>query len=201
MNDESLVLTPAGAIHAFGDAEPDDDQRLLGELLSERSAPARALWQKESPDRAARLVRFVARGWVECLPRPIDAPNEVLDDFLPQVIAGLSSERRAALASDAGFCLASIGYSDADAERLCGASADLSGFVDRQRERGWPGQTRAVSFHDDLGAGLPVHSFMRFWVDGIAYWLIASGEPLINNPAFVHMIWSLKLAETRFSSL
>jgi hypothetical protein len=39
-----------------------------------------------------------------------------------------------------------------------------------------------------------------FWVDGAGYWLIVMGEPLLNNPALLELIWAIKQAGSRFGS-
>lgn len=41
---------------------------------------------------------------------------------------------------------------------------------------------------------------MQFWVDGIGYWLILGGEPLLNNRALVDLAWGLRIAGNKFSA-
>jgi hypothetical protein len=36
-------------------------------------------------------------------------------------------------------------------------------------------------------------------VDGAGYWLVLGGEPLLNNPAMVELLWGIKAAGTRFA--
>jgi hypothetical protein len=47
---------------------------------------------------------------------------------------------------------------------------------------------------------LPATTFMLFWVDGVGYWLILGGEPLLNNRALVELIWGIRVAGTKFSA-
>ncbi|MEO6322731.1 MAG: hypothetical protein ABIR56_18800 [Polaromonas sp.] len=131
--------------------------------------------------------------------RPLQGPDARLDDFLPHVIASLSGERRAVLASDGGFCLGRAGVEQDEADALCAAAADYSDFAARQARRGWDGASRYVAFHRDPEFLLPSHAFLPFWVDGAGYWLILMGEPLLNNPALVELFWGIKQAGTRFS--
>ncbi|NTV86779.1 MAG: hypothetical protein HGA21_08560, partial [Burkholderiaceae bacterium] len=42
--------------------------------------------------------------------------------------------------------------------------------------------------------------FIPFWVDGAGYWLVLAGEPLLNNPALVELLWGIKEAGTRFTA-
>jgi hypothetical protein len=44
-------------------------------------------------------------------------------------------------------------------------------------------------------------AFLLFWVDGTGYWLILMGEPLLNSPALVELLWSIKQADTRFAAI
>ena len=81
-------------------------------------------------------------------------------------------------------------------------SAKIRGrdFAARQARRGWHGASRYVSFHTDPEFLLPSQSFLPFWVDGAGYWLVIAGEPLLNNPALVELLWGIKEAGTRFSA-
>ena len=56
-----------------------------------------------------------------------------------------------------------------------------------------------MSFHVDADFLLPTFSFVPFWADGAGYWLIVAGEPLLNNPALVELLWGIKVAGTRFA--
>ena len=128
---------------------------------------------------------------------PLAAPNVSLDSYLPHAIAGLSGERMAALSSDEGFCLARVGYSEDEAETLCAAAVEFFDFAARQKQRGWRGG-QAICMHEDLDMLMPRTTFMLFWVDGIGYWIIVGGEPLLNNNAFVELVWGLRAAGVRF---
>ena len=131
------------------------------------------------------LARALYEGWVHEVQRELRAPDVRLDNYLPHAIAGLSGTRTAALASDEGFCLARVGYSEEEAETLCVVAADFFDFAKRQKQRGWTGTGRAVSFHEGIDMLLPTTTLMLFWVDGTGYWLILGGEPLLNNRALV----------------
>lgn len=195
-----LMLTPAGALLAFAQPQPDVSARALQALLGAKQALTREAWLAAGPERAVLLGEALEAGWVEVLPRPSDGPDVRLDDFVQHVIASLSGERRAVLASEAGFCLGRAGVPQDEAEVLSAAAADFSEFAQRQARRGWAGAQRFVSFHSDAAMLLPDVSFVPFWVDGAAYWLILCGEPLLNNPAWVELLWGIQEAGSRFLS-
>ena len=196
---DGFMLTPAGALHAFAGKTPDLSESALQALLTGERSLDLAAWSTADSQAPAVLAVALENGWVQPLLRPLQGPDARLDDFLPHVIASLSGERRAVLASDGGFCLGRAGVEQDEADALCAAAADYSDFAARQARRGWDGASRYVAFHRDPEFLLPSHAFLPFWVDGAGYWLILMGEPLLNNPALVELFWGLKQAGTRFS--
>ena len=202
MNDSGdpvLMLTPAGTLHAFSERTPDAEQLALQTLLPQGQALTRSQWLAGDAERPALLERGLQRRWIHEVPRPLRAPDVKLDSFLTHVVAGLSGERKAAIASDDGFCLAATGYSAEEADTLSVAAVDFFDFATRQKHRGWTGSGRAISFHEEVDMLMPVTTFVLFWVDGTGYWLILSGEPLLNNVAFVELVWGIKAAGAKFS--
>jgi len=185
---------------AFAERTPDDTAAMLQSLLPRGVALRRSDWLARAPVQAALLPRVLQEGWVHEVERELNAPDVRLDNYLPHAIAGLSGSRMATLASDDGFCLARVGYSQDEADTLCVAAADFFDFVARQKQRGFKGTGRAVSFHEGIDMLLPATTFMLFWVDGVGYWLIVGGEPLLNNRALVELIWGIRVAGTKFST-
>ena len=196
-----LMLTPIGTLRAYAQAEPDEVSMALQTLMAAAEAPLRSAWLEHSGVDLTFLTVALAEGWVHEVTQPLRAPDANLDNYLPHAIAGLSGSRTAALASSDGFCLARVGYSQTEAEALCAAAAEFADFIQRQRQRGWSGSARAVSFHDDIDMLLPTTTLLMFWVDGVGYWLIIGDEPLINNIAFVQLVWGLRAANARFSAV
>jgi len=196
---EWFTLTPAGVLHAFGSPKADAAAISLQLLLAgDRTLDAAGWAAKAGVDEAA-IAEFEAQGWVQRLQRPLQGPDAKLDDFLQYVIAGLSSERRVVLASDGGFCLGRSGFEQDDADILSAAAADFGEFAARQARRGWHGASGYISFHADPEFLLPSYSFVPFWVDDAGYWLVIAGEPLLNSPAMVELLWGIKEAGTRFA--
>lgn len=198
---ESYILTPAGALLAFAQKAPDEQAEALQALLSRDAALALTDWAAYAPQVQARLPEFLRKGWVQRLHKPMRGPDARLDDFLQQVVASLSGERRAVLASEAGFCIGRAGVEQDEAELLSAAAAEFAEFAHRQARRGWQGAMTYASFHRDPEFLLPSHSFLPFWVDGVGYTLVVMGEPLVNNPALVELLWGIKLAASRFTAL
>lgn len=193
-----LMPTPLGVLHAFASQAPDDTQSALQALLSTDRALSYQEWAATTGNADAILAQVRERGWVNLLHRPVSGPDVRLDDFARHVIAPLSGERRAVLASDGGFSLGHAGLSQDEADALSVAAADFSAFARRQAERGWGGAQRHVSFFSDPHLLMPDWSFVPFWVDGAGYCLVVAGEPLLNNLAMVELVWSIRLAANRF---
>ena len=194
-----LLPTPRGALHGVSAPEPGPSQRALQALLAGPQAMPLSNWRQQH-DRSGRMLQQLRdRQWVQVLRRQVPAPDVRLGDFAQHVIAPLSGERRAVLASDSGFCLGHSGLDQALAETLSAAAADYSAFAARQARRGWAGAQR-VAFHDDPDMLLPAWSFIPLWIDGSGYWLVLAGEPLLNNLAMVELVWSIRLAGARFAS-
>lgn len=197
--DPYLMLSPAGALFAFAQRQPDEVAAQLQTLMLQGQAQRRSSWLAQNSAHRVLLARAQHEGWVQESERELHAPDTNLDNYLPHAIAGLSGNRTAALASDDGFCLARVGYSQDEADTLCAAAADFFGFVARQQARGWAGSGRAVSFFESIDMLLPTTSFALFWVDGTGYWLIIGGEPLLNHTALVELIWGIRQAGAKFA--
>lgn len=199
-DDPYVMLTPAGALHAYADRAPDETCAALQTLMPRGASLRRSAWLAQMASHTILLKRALHEGWVHEVGRELQAPDVRLDNYLPHAIAGLSGSRMAALASEDGFCLARVGYSQAEADTLCVMAADFSDFARRQHARGWTGTGRAVAFHESIDMLMPACSIVQFWVDGIGYWLILGGEPLLNNRALVDLAWGLRIAGNKFSA-
>ena len=193
-----ISLTPAGVFEAFSQSEPSDQQLALQALLAASETLLEDTWLLDYSEEW--LETFLDQGWIEKLSVFLPAPNLPLDQFLPYVVASLSGKRRAAIGSNEGFCLARIGYTQEEADTLSVAAADFSGFMLRQKQRGWAVESQAISFFQQVDLLIPETSFVFFWIDSAGYSLIIDGEPLTNNRAFVELIWALKTSGLKFSS-
>lgn len=131
-----LAPTPSGVMHAFADASPNEKQQSLQALVSQsHSIPTEEWLDKYSHE---WLDEFNEKGWVQRLSQDLPAPNMPLDKFLPYVVASLSGTRKAAIGSNEGFCLARIGYTADEADRLQ-----------------WQGRTFLTFLYGNVSVGLP----------------------------------------------
>lgn len=191
-----LTLTAKGVFYAFLSPIPSQKQRALQALLSQKISLSTQDWL--STNTHALLDECVQEGLVERLDEALYAPIMPLDKFLPYVVASLSGSRRAAIASSEGFCLAKIGYSQEEADRLSVAAADFFDFFVRQEQRGLSLSGQALSLFCEVDLLMPKVSFVFLWIDEMGYVLILEDEPLTNNRAFVELIWAIKTASLKF---
>ena len=108
---EWLILTPTGVLHAFARKQPDESALALQALLAGDTTLDLAGWARSAPSAPEIAAQALEQGWVQRLARPLQGPDAKLDDFLQYVIASLSGERRAVLASEGGFCLGALAWS------------------------------------------------------------------------------------------
>lgn len=193
---QCLMLTPKGVFEAFSLMQPTEQHLALQSLLSSSQSMTLAQWTDQYP--IEWLAEFTSQAWVQYLGQMLNAPNLPLDQFLPYVVASLSGQRRAAIGSSEGFCLARVGYTQEEADTLSVAAADFSDFLIRQQQRGWAVQGKAVSFFNRVDLLMPSTSFVFLWMDGQGYTLILDSEPLTNNRAFVELVWAIKTSGLKF---
>lgn len=191
-----VILTPEGVLHGFSQVNPSEQQLSLQAML----APEQTMTAHEWSERYSEtwLDMFIEEGWVEVVDKAIVAPHVQLDDFLRYVSASLSGSRRVAIGSDEGFCLAKMGFTQQEADTLCVAAADFFSFLQRQQQRGWAIHGQAVSFFSTIDMLMPNTSFIFLWINNQGYWLIIEDEPLLNNRAFVELVWGIKATGERF---
>lgn len=191
-----VILTPDGVLHSFSQVNPSEQQLALQAMLAPEQTMTAQEWSKRYSE--IWLDMFIEEGWVELIEKPIVAPRVQLDEFLRYVSASLSGSRRITIASDEGFCLARMGFTQQEADTLCVAAADFFGFLQRQRQRGWAVHGHAVSFFSTIDMLMPNTSFVFLWINNNGYWLIIEDEPLLNNRAFVELVWGIKATGERF---
>lgn len=191
-----VILTPAGVLHAFSQTDPSEQQLALQAMLAPEQTMTANAWRERYSE--VWLDMFVEEGWVETIEKPILAPHVQLDNFLRYVSASLSGNRRVAIGSDEGFCLARMGFSQQEADTLAVAAADFYDFMQRQQQRGWGVHGQAVSFFSSVDMLMPTTSLVFLWINGAGYFLIIEDEPLINNRAFVELVWGIKATGEQF---
>ena len=195
-NDTYVILTPAGVLHGFSSANPSEQQLALQAVLAPEESMTAREWGERYSD--TWLDMFIEEGWIETIEKRVVAPHVQLDNFLKYVAASLSGSRRVAIASDEGFCLAKMGFTQQEADTLSVAAADFYGFLERQQQRGWAVHGYGVSFFTSIDMLMPNTSIVFLWINKAGYFLIIEDEPLINNRAFVELVWGIKATGERF---
>ncbi|MFW2177957.1 MULTISPECIES: hypothetical protein [unclassified Moraxella] len=195
-SENHIILTPAGVLHGFSQANPSEQQLALQAVLTPNTTITAHAWSERYSE--TWLDMFIEEGWIEVVEKPILAPHVQLDSFLRYVSASLSGSRRVAIGSDQGFCIARMGFSQEEADTLSVAAADFYDFLQRQQQRGWAVHGHAVSFFSSIDMLMPNTSLVFLWINGSGYFLILEDEPLINNRAFVELVWGIKATGERF---
>lgn len=193
--DKFVILTPAGVLESFSQAKPNEQQQALQAMLAPHTTLQADVWQERYSE--LWLEMFMEEGWVELVDKALNAPNIALDKFLPYVAASLSGTRRAAIGTGDQICMARIGFSQKEAQDLCIAASDFFEFVKRQQERNWAIHGNAVSFFQQVGMLMATVSVVFLWINGTGYWLVLEGEPLLNNRAFIELVWGIKATHER----
>ena len=67
-----------------------------------------------------------------------------------------------------------------------------------QQQRGWAVHGYGVSFFTSIDMLMPNTSIVFLWINKTGYFLIIEDEPLINNRAFVELVWGIKATGERF---
>ncbi len=165
----------------LGDASYPYSDELVAELTGETEAVAKALFQS-----------LLDRGFVELAAKPMVLVNQTIERTLPELLPSLSSQGKAILADDQGFCLGNVGYEEAYAERLAALSADVISMHQRHKQLlngdlSMMGESWALV--DPLG-----QSQLGFWVFQFSqkrFVLLLEGIPKFNDPAFIYLVSAL----------
>lgn len=134
-----MHITPAGAFYATIGSEPDDARALLLQILSAETSLA---YSQElvmeltdlGKEPASKLFRkLLKKNFIKLSVKPTTILTDTVQNLLPELLLGLSSAEKVALADDHGFCLGSVGYDADHAEGLCALAADISSLHERHR--------------------------------------------------------------------
>ena len=139
IQNQFIQICPAGAFYATVGSEPDDARALLLQLLSsDVSLPfseelVMELSDLERDEAQELFQKLQDKNFIQLVKNPSRVISESLEKALPELLAGLSSSGKVALADDHGFCLGSTGYEADHADALCALAADLSSLHERHR--------------------------------------------------------------------
>lgn len=194
-----VMATPAGAYHAISHAGTEKSRRVIRHLLKEPRTPRadeaflKRVEQSVEIDSVPEILfELQAIGYLDGSDRPLEAPDEAIEDLVKRTIAGMSSRKKALLTDDQGFYLAAAGFPHETAGELAALAAQLGEAYDRRRgvlrdNLGF--DTSAMALVDSSGA-----SEIGFWplyVGRTRFTLVIEGAPKFNQSPFTELAWAL----------
>jgi len=193
-----INVTPRGAYYAVQDNASDATRNILIKLLREEETPllsaetAEEITGLEGEEALNFLNRIQSLGLISGQEAIEVAPEDNLEDILPELLGSLSDSEKVLLAEHSGLYLGASGFPHEAAEELAAISANLSEVYQRHK-RLLQGNLRfnqhAWGLIDAAG-----NSEVGFWPLYIGYnqfTLVIHGMPQLNRPGFKHLIWSL----------
>ncbi len=201
---ENLYIspTPAGAYFCVSANSQPSSRKLLqvllkqGTLLKADSEELLSLTELNSADELYELLyRMQSLGWLEGVAELEYAPNEgALEEMLPDLLVKLSEQGKALLADEQGFYIGVQGFPHETAEELSALSADIFSMYERHQgllKNNLGLETSAWSLIDAAGNG---HiGFWPLWIGAHRFVLVIKGVPLLNQNAFMQLIWALSI--------
>lgn len=190
-----IQVCPAGAFYATAGSEPDDARSLLLQLLSSDAAlPFSYELITELTDLekdAARILfdKLLGKNFMKLTSTPAEILNDSIEKVLPELMAGLSSTNKVALADSQGFCLSSTGFDTDYTDSLCALAADISAMHERHqlllnKDLSLMGESWGML--DPVGL-----SQIGFWVTHLGqqrFILIIDQMPRLNQNNFVDLL-------------
>jgi len=194
-----ILPTPAGAYFAVSSMEDTRIRRLLLALLRYRSSPhvdtefiCRCLETDDEQEALEVLHRAQSLAWIEGYTQVRDVPALGVGQELHQLLPRLSSVGKGLIIDWNGLSLARCGIDEAAADTLAALGADLVGVQERHAERmaehlgqashGWA----AVDAYGSSRIGA-----WPLYIGDKRILLVLLGEPRLNNPAFLALVWLL----------
>lgn len=196
-----IMPTPAGAYYAVSRPVRDPYRNLLTTLLQYRRSPLLTLdglraWTDSNNNKEAMdlLNRMQAKGWLQGTASSQRAPEDVLENVLPGLLAPLSVESKALLADHQGLYLASCGFEQRTVDELSALTADLASLQERHLgllSNNLDLQTSAWALVD--AAGNSQIGFWPLYIGQHRFVLAIGGAPCLNQPVLTKLIWALSV--------
>lgn len=195
-----VTPSPAGAYYAAFSPERDLTRKVLfGLMSSENSRPLEisALQDLTGRDETETLEivhRMQSMQLLQGFSEAQQAPTGPLDSILPKILGDLAGDGKALLADSQGFYVASHGYHHETAEELSALSADLGNLHQRHLDL----LSRNMSLHSSAwglidAGGTSEVGFWPLYIGSQRFVLVLGGEPNMNRPELVDLIWALSL--------
>ncbi len=194
-----ILPTPAGAYFAVSSPLDTRVRRLLRALLRYRSSPhvdtdfiCRCLETENEQEALEVLHRAQSLAWIEGYTEPRDVPGLGVGQSLQELVPQLSSVGKGLIIDWNGLSLARCGIDEAMADTLAALGADLIGVQERHAQRmseqfgqathGWA----AVDAYGSSRIGA-----WPLYIGDQRVLLVLLGEPRLNDPAFLALVWLL----------
>lgn len=193
-----VLPTPAGAYYAVSHEVYDPIRAMLCALLRQETTPL--LCQDSLEDWSgltgsdAQETLYLAQNqeWIEGFVEPRAIRPGSLEEVLPELLSCLSDSGKALLADDHGFYLSNTGFTHEAAVELSALSADIASLD--ARHSGLTHQNLRLASSAWALVDAAGNSQIGFWplyIDDYRFVLILQGVPLLNQPAFTSLVWSL----------
>lgn len=199
-NDLYLGVSPAGSYYAVQDKADEVGRSFLQRLLQMPETP---LFSNELASEYSNLddksaLEFIhwlqTAGLVYGTETPEEAPQDRLEEILPDLLRPIADSEKVVVASGQGLYLGAAGFHHEAAEELAAMSTELIKTYDRHKallsgnlrlkQRGW-------GLVD--GTGSSEIGFWPLFIGNEVFTLIAEGMPQFNQTAFKQLIWALSI--------
>jgi hypothetical protein len=193
-----INVTPRGAYYAIQDNASDATRNVLIKLLREDTTPpltaetAEEMTGLKGEEAFNFLDRIQSLGLISGQKEIEVAPEDNMEDILPELLGSLSDSEKVLLAEHSGLYLGASGFPHEAAEELAAISANLSEVYQRHK-RLLQGNLRFNQHAWGLidAAGNSEVGFWPLYVGYNQFTLVIHGMPQLNRPGFKHLIWSL----------
>ncbi len=195
-----LGITPAGSYYAVQDNTDEAGRRFLRRLLQN---PETLLLNTQIASEYSGLDEGSSLEFIHWLQNAglvygtetiEEAPQERLEDILPNLLRPIADSQKVVIAESQGLYLGAAGFTHEAAEELAAMSTELIKTYDRHKpllsgnlrlkQRGW-------GLID--GTGSSEIGFWPLFIGDEVFTLIAEGMPQFNQPAFRQLIWALSI--------
>lgn len=194
-----LLPSPAGAFYAVSSSSPDPMRQLLLALMA---APTTAktslqhLAQSIGADNEDSVVELLHQAqtlaWVQGFSEPRSVPTQHIASTMEKLLEPLSAIGKGLLVDWNGFAFARQGIDDETASVLSALATDIAAVERRHAER--LRQTLGISSQGWAAVDAYGASRIGAWPLFIAnhrFLIVLQGEPRLNQPAFVELVWLL----------
>ncbi len=194
-----LLPSPAGAFYAISSPQPDAMRRLLLALMTETVTPKIVLSdlaQKIGADSERDVLELLHQAqtlaWIQGFAEPQRIPGQHVARAMKRLLAPLSAIGKGLLVDWNGFAFASNGIDDETASVLSALATDIAAVERRHADR--LRQTLGVSSQGWAAVDAYGASRIGAWplfVSEHRFLIVLQGEPRLNQPEFVKLVWLL----------